>query len=86
MSIASELFEKLVLNTLRLIIENNELIADYQFVFRQKHSTIDQMRTITESIVYWKKNNYVFLDVPLTAFNTVWQECLLQKLRKMLLK
>ncbi|VVC38285.1 Ankyrin repeat-containing domain,Reverse transcriptase domain [Cinara cedri] len=43
----SKLLEKLLLKRLKLIIEGKHLIPDHQFVFRNKHSTIDQIHRVT---------------------------------------
>jgi hypothetical protein len=39
---ASEVFEKLLLRRLLPVVENNRLIHNHQFRFRQRHSTIEQ--------------------------------------------
>jgi hypothetical protein len=39
---ASEGFEKLLLKRLLPMVENNGLLPNHQFSFRQKHSTIEQ--------------------------------------------
>ena len=46
----SKLFEKLLLKRPKTIIESNWLIPNYQFGFRQKYSTIDQVHRITDII------------------------------------
>lgn len=85
----SKLFEKLLLKRLRPLIERGNLIPDYQFGFRQKHSTIDQVHRITNIIERTFEENEVcsavFLDVA-QAFDKVWHEGLINKLNKMLPK
>lgn len=87
--IISKLFEKLLLKRLRPLIENNNLIPDYQFGFRQKHSTIDQVHRITDVIERALEEKQVcsavFLDVA-QAFYKVWHEGLIYKLNKLLPK
>lgn len=85
--IMSKLFEKLLLKRLNPIIEERHLIPDYQFGFREKHSTIDQVHRITniieQALEQKKICSTVFLDVA-QAFDKVWHEGLIYKLRKML--
>lgn len=87
--IVSKLFEKLLLKRLRPIIDNNNLIPDFQFGFRQKHSTIDQVHRITDIIEYALEGKQVcsavFLDVA-QAFDKVWHKGLILKLNKILPK
>lgn len=83
----SKVFEKLFLKKLKPLIENGNLIPNYQFGFRQKHSTIDQVHRITDVIecVLEEKQicSAVFLEVA-QAFDRVWHEGLIYKLNKML--
>ena len=46
----SKLFEKLLIKRLKPIIERKNLIPNHQFGFRSKHSTIDQVHSITNII------------------------------------
>jgi hypothetical protein len=48
--VLSKLFEKLLLKTLKPIFEEKKIIPNYQFGFRHKNSTIDQVHTITTLI------------------------------------
>lgn len=84
--IISKLFEKLLLKRLRPMIENNNLIPNYQFGFRSKYSTSDQVHRITDVIERALEEKQVcsavFLDVA-QAFDKVWHEGLLNKLNKM---
>jgi hypothetical protein len=41
-SIAAKVFEKLLLKRFLPVVENNGLICNHQFGFRQRHSTIEQ--------------------------------------------
>lgn len=87
--IISKLFEKLLLKRLKPIIESLNLIPEHQFGFREKHSTIDQVHRITDVIEKCleekKVCSTVFLDVA-QAFDKVWHEGLIIKLRSMLPK
>ena len=84
--IISKLFEKLLLKRLKPIIERNRLIPDYQFGFRQKHSTIDQVHRITDIIECALEEKQIcsalFLDVA-QAFDKVWHKGLIYKLNRM---
>jgi hypothetical protein len=46
----SKVFEKLLLEMLLPMVENNRLIASHQFGFRQSHSTIEQTHRIVQRI------------------------------------
>lgn len=87
--VMSKLLEKLFLKRLKPIIEDKNLIPDYQFGFREKHSTIDQVHRITNTIEKAleekKVCSTIFLDVA-QAFDKVWHEGLIYKLRNMLPK
>jgi hypothetical protein len=41
LSIVSKVFEKLLLKKLFRMVENNRLIPNHQFGFRQRHSTLE---------------------------------------------
>lgn len=87
--IMSKLFEKLLLKRLKPIIENRKLIPNYQFGFREKHSTVDQVHRITDIIEKALEEKQIcstiFLDVA-QAFDKVWHEGLIYKLRQLLPK
>ena len=46
--IMSKLFEKLILKRLKKIIQKYHLVPTHQFEFRNNHSTMDQVRRITD--------------------------------------
>jgi predicted metallopeptidase len=48
--VVSKLFEKLLLKRLKIIIERKDIIPMYQFGFREKHSTIEQVHRLTDVI------------------------------------
>ena len=83
--VISKIFEKILLKRLKSVIEN--LIPDHQFGFRSKHSTIDQVHRITDIIEKALENKQIcsalFLDVA-QAFDKVWHEGLLQKIKRLL--
>jgi hypothetical protein len=48
--IVSKVFEKLLLKKLLSVVENNRLIPNHEFGFRQRHSTIEQTHRIIQRI------------------------------------
>jgi hypothetical protein len=70
------------------MVENNGLIPNHQFSFRQRHSTIEQthriIRRINEALENKQHCSAAFLDIS-QAFNKVWHTGLLYKLRLSLL-
>lgn len=85
--VMSKLFEKLLLKRLLPIIEERNIIPNHQFGFRQKHSTIEQVHRITriieQALEEKKVCSAVFLDVS-KAFDKVWHEGLVYKIRRAL--
>ena len=85
--VLSKLFEKILLKRLTPIVEAKVLVPKHQFGFRQKHSTIDQVHRITHNIEQAleekKVCSAVFLDVS-QAFDKVWHDGLMHKLKKAL--
>ena len=83
----SKVFEKLFLSRLRTIINDEKLIPDHQFGFRQQHSTVEQVHRIVNKINQGLEEkkfcNAVFLDVT-QAFDKVWHEGLLYKIKQKL--
>lgn len=79
----SKLFEKLLLKRLKPMVN----VPDFQFGFRNNHSTIDQVHRITtvieQALEEKKFCPAVFLDVS-QAFDRVWHEGLIFKMSKML--
>lgn len=79
----SKVFERLLLKRLNKIINVRKLIPNHQFGFRSKHSTIDQVHRITNTIEKAFEENKVcsaiFLDVA-QAFDKVWHRGLEYKL------
>lgn len=87
--ILSKVLEKLFLTRLMPIITSQHLIPNHQFGFRKQHSTLDQIHRITNVVEtafeHHKVCSAVFLDVS-QAFDKVWHEGLLYKLRRHLPK
>lgn len=85
--IISKLMERLLLRRMTPIIESRNLIPDHQFGFRCKHSTVDQVHRITDIIEKALEDKQIcstlFLDVA-AAFDKVWHEGLIHKLKVML--
>jgi retron-type reverse transcriptase len=82
-----KIFVKATLKRLRPILEEEIILPDHQFGFRQQHSTIEQVHRITEIIrgTSEKKQHCsaAFLDIT-HAFDKVWHQGLLLKIRKTL--
>jgi hypothetical protein len=87
--VISKLFERLLLQRIKPIIEQKNLIPNHQFGFRNKHSTVEQVHRIVERIEQALEERKictaVFLDVA-QAFDKVWHEGLEYKLKKLLPK
>lgn len=85
--VTSKVFEKLFLKRLMPLIQDQNLIPDHQFGFRQRHSTVEQIHrvvnVITESFEKKSFCSAVFLDIS-QAFDKVWIPGLLFKLKKCL--
>jgi hypothetical protein len=85
--IVSKVFEELLIKRLLPMVENNKLIPNHQFRFRQRHSTIEQTHRIIQRINKALENKQycsaAFLDIS-QAFNKIWHTGLLYKLRRSL--
>ena len=85
--VLSKLFEKLLLKRLKPILDEKQIIPTYQFRFRNKHSTIDQVHRITtliEKTLEEKKVCFsIFMDVA-QAFDKVWHEGLFHEIEQLL--
>lgn len=83
----SKLFEKVFLSRLKPILEENAIIPNHQFGFREQHSTIEQVHRVVNKIRQsLEQKQYcaaVFLDIQ-QAFDRVWHDGLLYKLKSVL--
>jgi len=79
----AKIFEKLLIKRIKPLVK----IPDFQFGFRNKHSTIEQVHRLTNTIERAFENkeycSAAFLDVS-QAFDKVWHEGLIYKLSKIL--
>lgn len=79
----SKIFEKLLIERLKPLVK----IPDFQFGFRNNHSTIEQIHRLTTKIEKtFERKEYceaAFLDVS-QAFDKVWHEGLIFKMSKVL--
>jgi hypothetical protein len=79
---ASKGFEKLLSKRLHPMVENNGLIPNHQFSFRQRHSITEQTHQIVlinEALENEQYCSATFLGIS-HAFNEVWRTGLLYKL------
>lgn len=83
----SKLMEILFVQKLLKIVDEKELIPAHQFGFRKQHSTVEQVHRLVQKIhTCYEAKHYcttAFLDIS-QAFDRVWHEGLLYKLRSML--
>lgn len=83
----SKLFERLLMNILTPAVNQNNSIPDHQFGFRKKHSTIEQVHRLVSVIRNaFEEKKYcsaLFIDVS-QAFDKVWHEGLIYKIKHML--
>lgn len=85
--ILSKLFEKLLMKRLMPILHETKIIPEHQFGFRKQHSTIEQVHRVVHYITAaFEAKQYcpaIFIDVS-QAFDKVWHEGLLLKLKQCL--
>lgn len=85
--VLSKVFEKVLSRRLNKCLGTADVIPDHQFGFRYKHSTIEQVHRVCEKVrKALETKEYcsgVFLDVQ-QAFDKVWHEGLLYKLKRSL--
>lgn len=83
----SKVFEKLLLKRLHPLIQENDILPNHQFGFRQNHSTIEQVHrvvnVIKQSLEGGKYCSAAFLDIQ-QAFDKVWHAGLLFKIKSLL--
>lgn len=87
LSILSKILEKIILKRISPILVEQNTIPNHQFGFRAQHSTIEQVHRIAQKIRQTlERKQYcsaVFLDIQ-QAFDRVWHDGLLYKLKKAL--
>jgi hypothetical protein len=85
--ILSKIFERLFLKRLHKDANIDQKISTHQFGFREKHSTIEQchriVHRILQSLEEKKLCTAAFLDIQ-QAFDRVWHDGLLYKLKQLL--
>lgn len=83
LSTMSKITERVILKGLIEFKEKEKIIADHQFDFRKKHSTIQQIiRIINDISINFNKNSVtvmLLLDIA-KAFDKVWVEGLIYKM------
>lgn len=82
----SKLFERIIQTRLKIILEDWEIIPKFQYGFREAHSTTQQAMRFSEYVNHnFENKKYVlavFLDLQ-AAFDKVWHEGLIYKLKKL---
>ena len=85
----SKLFERMLLQKLKPILSDGRIIPNHQFGFREQHGTVEQVHRIVNTIKNaLEEKNYctaVFLDIA-QAFDKVWHEGLIYKIKTLLPK
>lgn len=85
LSSLDKIFERIILSRMNTFIEDNQLINKEQFGFRQQHSTIHQVKRLTNIIKKNKRQRLstgiILLDVE-KAFDSIWHDGLIFKLKK----
>jgi hypothetical protein len=76
-TLLSKLFEKLLLERLKPILDEKQIISPHQFRFRNSHLTIDQVHRITNLLEKTLEEKYVCYSTSVDvaqAFDKVWHE------------
>lgn len=85
--VLSKLFERILLNRILPLLDENEAIPKHQFGFRKQHSTIEQVHRVCDKIRHSLETkeycSAVFLDIQ-QAFDKVWHKGLLSKIKTLL--
>jgi len=83
----AKILERLILKRILPIIIENNVLPDTQFGFRASHSTIHQVHRLVDAISYSLEQKLyctcAFLDIS-QAFDRVWHDGLLYKLKRFL--
>ena len=84
-SCIGKILEKIIFKYLYNYLEANHVITNFQSGFRPKDSTVNQLleiyHTIVENLDKGKEIKFIFCDIS-KAFDKVWHDGLLFKLRK----
>jgi hypothetical protein len=85
--VLAKVLERILLNRLQPLIDEQRLIPSHQFGFRKGHGTLEQIHRIVHQIENeFENNNYcsaVCVDIS-QAFDKVWHKGLLYKLKNVL--
>ncbi|CAH2208798.1 jg5228, partial [Pararge aegeria aegeria] len=88
----AKVFERVILNRLKAVVEERKLLNDQQFGFRAKHSCVHQAHRFTEHVLHgfhsltsYIPTGAIFFDVA-KAFDRVWHEGLLYKLHHLVVR
>ena len=88
-SCMGKMLEKIIFKYLFNYLETNHIITNFQSGFRPKDSTVNQLleiyHTIIENLDKGKEIKFIFCDIS-KAFDKVWHDGLLFKLRKIGIK
>lgn len=84
LSCVDKMFEKIILSRMNIFIEQNCLINAEQFGFRHQHSTVHQVKRITNMIQRNKRQRLstgiVLMDIE-KAFDSIWHNGLIHKIK-----
>lgn len=82
--ILSKVYERILLNRILPLLEENGAVPKHQFGFRKHHSTIEQVHRVCDKIRHSLETKQycsaVFLDIQ-QAFDKVWHKGLLSKIK-----
>lgn len=81
-----KVLEKIILKRLNNFVDSNNLLNNFQYGFRDQHSTVHQIRRVINMIRTNKEKRYstgvLFLDIE-KAFDSIWHNGLIYKLHGM---
>lgn len=84
LSCIDKIFEKLILSRINVYVAENNLINKEQFGFRHQHSTVHQIKRITNMIKRNKQQRLstgiILMDIE-KAFDSIWHDGLIYKLK-----
>lgn len=83
LSTLSKIFERIILKRMNEHIEANQLIPNFQFGFRQAHSTTHQLMRVVKQVrsgfSHTKSTGMVLMDLK-CAFDSVWHDAIVFKM------